>query len=295
MAHFAKIENNVVTQVIVVNNEVLLDSNGIEQESIGSQFCTDLFGGKWVQTSYNNKFRKIFAVPGYFYDFKNDIFCIETPDKTYLHSWAGEAIVNKPSILFDSAPRSANLWSIMLLNQSFPDAYQRWGYPVQHSPESFKEKTNDFDVVMTTLRNPIDALASEIVSFKIDIDNNEEITKIVKQHTNILQSILDNKDNVVIFSFEDITQYPENVINVVASILDVSPEPFNQETLLTNISDFSLVDDINHLPIENKDKIDLAKLKLSEEVFADLISEVSDLYTTLLEFKYPQIEEEITE
>ncbi len=61
MAHFAKIENNTVTQVIVINNEVLLDENGIEQESIGAQFCHDTFGGEWVQTSYNSTFRDHFA------------------------------------------------------------------------------------------------------------------------------------------------------------------------------------------------------------------------------------------
>lgn len=61
MAHFAKIEDGIVTQVIVVNNEVLLDADGIEQESIGSQFCTDTFGGEWVQTSYNGNFRGKYA------------------------------------------------------------------------------------------------------------------------------------------------------------------------------------------------------------------------------------------
>ena len=58
MAHFAKIENNIVTQVIVVNNEVLLDENNVEQESIGAQFCQDTFGGTWVQTSYNGNLGK---------------------------------------------------------------------------------------------------------------------------------------------------------------------------------------------------------------------------------------------
>jgi hypothetical protein len=64
MAHFAKIENGLVSQVIVVNNEVLLDDNGVEQESIGSQFCTDLFGGEWIQTSYNANLRGKYAGVG---------------------------------------------------------------------------------------------------------------------------------------------------------------------------------------------------------------------------------------
>lgn len=68
MAHFAKLENNVVTQVIVVNNEVLLNENGIEQESIGAQFCADIFGGEWKQTSYNANFRGRYAGVGMIYD-----------------------------------------------------------------------------------------------------------------------------------------------------------------------------------------------------------------------------------
>jgi hypothetical protein len=73
MAHFAKIENNIVTQVIVVNNEVLLDENGVEQESIGAQFCQDTFGGEWVQTSYNGNFRGKYAGQGDIWDGTNFI------------------------------------------------------------------------------------------------------------------------------------------------------------------------------------------------------------------------------
>ena len=68
MAHFAKIEDGIVREVIVVNNEVLLDSEGIEQEALGVKFCEETFGGTWVQTSYNNNFRGIYAGIGYIYD-----------------------------------------------------------------------------------------------------------------------------------------------------------------------------------------------------------------------------------
>jgi hypothetical protein len=74
MAHFAKIEDGIVREVIVVNNEVLLDSAGIEQEAIGAQFCADLFGGEWVQTSYNGNFRGAFAGVGMTYDSVKDEF-----------------------------------------------------------------------------------------------------------------------------------------------------------------------------------------------------------------------------
>jgi hypothetical protein len=82
MAHFAKIENNIVSQVIVVNNEVLLDANGVEQESIGTQFCHDTFGGEWVQTSYNGNFRGKYAGMGDIWDGTNFISSVvEEPTK----------------------------------------------------------------------------------------------------------------------------------------------------------------------------------------------------------------------
>jgi hypothetical protein len=78
MAHFAKIEDGFVRQIIVVNNEVLLDENGVEQESIGAQFCADTFGGEWKQTSYNGNFRGRYAAPGMIYDPELDIFTYPT-------------------------------------------------------------------------------------------------------------------------------------------------------------------------------------------------------------------------
>lgn len=74
MAHFAKIENNIVRQVIVVNNEVICDEFENESEAIGSAFCADLFGGEWIQTSYNGNFRGKFAGIGDFYNSESDTF-----------------------------------------------------------------------------------------------------------------------------------------------------------------------------------------------------------------------------
>tara|TARA_B100000131_G_scaffold306206_1_gene333026 strand:+ start:1961 stop:2479 length:519 start_codon:yes stop_codon:yes gene_type:complete len=55
MAHFAEVnEDNIVVNVIVVGNEVLLDENGVEQESLGVAFLNDFYpdSGTWIQTSY---------------------------------------------------------------------------------------------------------------------------------------------------------------------------------------------------------------------------------------------------
>jgi len=76
MAHFAKIENGLVTQVIVVNNDVLLNENGIEQELIGIDFCKSLYGETtdWIQTSYNGNIRGKYAGLGDLYDVSTDKF-----------------------------------------------------------------------------------------------------------------------------------------------------------------------------------------------------------------------------
>ena len=75
MAHFAELYvNNEVKRVIAVNNEVLLDENGIEQEQKGIDFCTELFGGIWKQASCNKTFRKNYPGPGWIYDETRDAF-----------------------------------------------------------------------------------------------------------------------------------------------------------------------------------------------------------------------------
>ena len=85
MASFAKIGlNNKVIEVQSVVNEVLHDSNGVEQENIGIDFLTKLTGWAiWKQTSYNNNIRKNYAGIGMTYDEDKDAFI---PKKPY-NSW----------------------------------------------------------------------------------------------------------------------------------------------------------------------------------------------------------------
>ena len=86
MAHFAKIGlNNKVIAIHSVNNEVLKDSNGVEQENIGVDFLTKLHGWSiWIQTSYNKTFRKNFAGIGYTYDEDRDAFIPPKPFNSWI-------------------------------------------------------------------------------------------------------------------------------------------------------------------------------------------------------------------
>lgn len=95
MAHFAEIGlDNKVLRVIVVHNNELLDENGVEQEAKGAEFCRNLFGGTWVQTSYNANFRKNYAGVDFTYDTQRDAFI---PPKPY-PSW----ILNEGTCNWDS-------------------------------------------------------------------------------------------------------------------------------------------------------------------------------------------------
>jgi hypothetical protein len=80
MAHFAELdENNVVLRVIVVDNKDTSDAGGGEKEHIGAAFCERVLGGRWVQTSYNEKIRKRYAGIGMVYLPEHDHFTFPQP------------------------------------------------------------------------------------------------------------------------------------------------------------------------------------------------------------------------
>jgi hypothetical protein len=80
MAHYCRLdENNIVTQVIVIDNKDTADANGVEKEYIGAAFCERLFGGTWKQTSYNATIRKNYAGIGYTYQADIDAFVAPKP------------------------------------------------------------------------------------------------------------------------------------------------------------------------------------------------------------------------
>jgi hypothetical protein len=84
LAHFAQLENNIVTKVIVVSNQDILDESGQENEQKGIDFCSNLLGGTWLQTSYNGKIRKNYAGVGYTYDETLDAFIAPKPFNSWL-------------------------------------------------------------------------------------------------------------------------------------------------------------------------------------------------------------------
>lgn len=76
MAHFAKVnENNVIETVINVSNDDCGGGNFPESEPIGQAFIATIgLSGVWLQTSYNNNFRGMYASIGGTYNSINDVF-----------------------------------------------------------------------------------------------------------------------------------------------------------------------------------------------------------------------------
>ena len=75
MAHFAKISNETVEQVIVVANSDCGGGNFPESESVGQAFIASLgLTGEWKQTSYSGSFRGLYAGMGFTYDSELDVF-----------------------------------------------------------------------------------------------------------------------------------------------------------------------------------------------------------------------------
>jgi hypothetical protein len=97
MAYFAKLgKGNIIETVISINNSVITDSNGIEQEQLGIDFINQLYNTNniWKQTSYNNNIRKNYAGIGFTYDSQRDAFI---PPKPF-NSW----ILNESTCIWES-------------------------------------------------------------------------------------------------------------------------------------------------------------------------------------------------
>ena len=284
MAHFAKVNvDNVVEQVIVIDND------NAQTEQLGKEFISSIgLEGNWIQTSYNNNFRNKFAGVGDIYDKENNIFISldENVEKNYFYSWDGIEPVTQPSIMFDATARSSNIWTIELLHQAFPLALQRWGYIEQHTPATFEKNTHVFDCVITVIRNPIDLIASQIIAFNHNKNNNREVYNLIQRNIDILDSIYRNKNNVTIFSFETATTDPETLVSIVSNMIGIEPQPYNKEDLVANIQEFTAGHEgFYSLPIDNQDELDSIKTLLQQERFADLLAKANDLYSKLVVYK----------
>ena len=129
MAHFAKLgSNGKVIQVLTMDNDKMLNADGVEDESVGQQYLVthnNWPAQMWIQTSYNTQgnqhkdggtpLRGNYAGIGYIWDEDNNIFWPKKPHaswskNTSTASW--EAPITYPSVTDDGADPVVWTWGI---------------------------------------------------------------------------------------------------------------------------------------------------------------------------------------
>ncbi len=111
MAHFAKIENNKVIEVAVVENAVIRNISGDEQESLGQDFLRKIKNepnAVWLQCSYNQKIRNVFPSPQWDYNPSEDKFYPPSPYPSWV--W-NEEIKSWLSPIGEPTDESKTTWN----------------------------------------------------------------------------------------------------------------------------------------------------------------------------------------
>jgi|TARA_R110000744_G_scaffold85604_2_gene167270 hypothetical protein len=144
MAHFAKINSDkIVLSVVAFNNSDMLDSNGIESETVGQQYLEQHNNHPaelWIQTSYNTAanthlnegvaFRGNYAQIGSIWDSKNNIFWHPKP----FNSW----VQNITTALWESPIGNAP----DLTDEQVADTNNRYAYKWNEDNQSW-----DIDII----------------------------------------------------------------------------------------------------------------------------------------------------
>ncbi len=82
MAHFAKMENGFVREVIVIGNDDCGGGDFPASEPVGQAFIASIgLTGEWLQTSYHANFRGKYAGIGDIYDAELDEFVTPTVEE----------------------------------------------------------------------------------------------------------------------------------------------------------------------------------------------------------------------
>ena len=113
MAHFAKLgANGKVIQVLTMDNDKMLNADGVEDESVGQQYLeyhNNWPAQMWIQTSYNTSanqhrnggtpFRGNYPSVGWVYDSDNDVFYEQQPYESWIlntSTWEWEPPIPYP-------------------------------------------------------------------------------------------------------------------------------------------------------------------------------------------------------
>jgi len=161
MAHFAKLdENNIVTEVLVIDNQILTQGGDTENEELGIQFLNELYKHpSWAQTSYNDNFRKQYAGIGMKYDPNNEVFIHPQPFESWTlnSNFDWEAPVPRPDNYKTYTWDEENLkWDLFTPVSPYPswiwnEELWRWEAPVEYptdgQPYGWNEETQTWDLI----------------------------------------------------------------------------------------------------------------------------------------------------
>ena len=144
MAHFAKLgSNGKVIQVLTMDNDKMLNADGVEDETVGQQWLeqhNNWPAQMWIQTSYNTKsnthssgdnskaFRGNYAGIGYTWDEDDQIFW---PKKPYV-SWVKDTTTAQWKSPIGDAPALTEEQQA----QNTADTH-RWGYEWNETNQSW--------------------------------------------------------------------------------------------------------------------------------------------------------------
>ena len=148
MAHFAEIDTETdklgghpVLRVLVVDNSDIIDENGDESEEIGKQHLADLFGGTWVQCSYNHNFRHAFPSTHWVWREDLDMFIDQKPFESWTLNDHGDWQPPVPYVMAHDWDEETQQWvkpELIPDDWVLDDAGENWiptkPYPSLHGP-----------------------------------------------------------------------------------------------------------------------------------------------------------------
>jgi hypothetical protein len=282
MASFARIDdNNIVIEVIAVDNkDIMVD--GVENEQAGKDFIASIgLEGNWIQTSYNGNFRFKFAGIGMFYDAEHDEF-VEILDNSFLPKPLANGneirTGDRKTLVIDGFPRSGNVYLSYLTAFAFEgnDIDQKLGFNQLHNLKTLTEGPSKFDLVIVPIRNPIDSIKSTIKMFEYDPNDFDSIFKLVSENLVWLQTVRENKDNLLIIDFNTLTQDPEIVINKISEHINVIPKIFDPQDVVDRINS----DNLNiHLP---NNVTSSASIEITDEEILAVLEQSTDIYNEII-------------
>jgi hypothetical protein len=128
MAHFAELDKDNKVLRIIVGCNIDIANNGGEQSLEAAEYFKKTCplsenGVKWIQTSYNNNFRKQYAVRGMYYNENKDKFILSQPYSSWTldsnDDW--QAPIARPNIF--TKPNSEEF---IILPIKWDEQNQRW-------------------------------------------------------------------------------------------------------------------------------------------------------------------------